>query len=161
VSESETLFSIAQLAIGLAGFSAIVVGFKRESGYWRRADADRFNGMVIHSMFAALFCVLPSILDPFVRSPTALWTFASALLGVQIALHAGGVVALSTTDLIARVVVGALAAGAVLLQVLNVLGVGFDHTPGPYRVGVLWHVIQAGVLFLMLTFVRAADIRDD
>ena len=59
MSESETLFSIAQVAIGLAGFSAIVVGFKRlESGDWHRADADRFNGMLIHAMCAALFCVL-------------------------------------------------------------------------------------------------------
>ena len=100
MSESETLFSIAQVAIGLAGFSAIVVGFKRhESGDWRRADADRFNGMLIHSMCAALFCVLPSILDPFAPSASALWTLASALLGLQIAVHASPVLTLSSTDL--------------------------------------------------------------
>jgi len=49
----------------------------------------------------------------------------------------------------------------VLLQVLNVLGVGFDHAFGPYLVGVLWHVSQSGVLFAMRTFARAADVRGD
>lgn len=162
MSESETLFSIAQVAIGLAGFSAIVVGFKRlESGDWHRADADRFNGMLIHAMCAALFCVLPSILAPFAPSASALWTLASALIGLQIAVHAGLVLTLSSTDLAGRIQVGGFAAAVVLLQASNVLGVGFDHAFGPYLVGVLWHVIQAGVLFVMMTFVRAADIRDD
>ena len=53
--ESDVLFSLAQIAVAFAGFSAIVVLFGRgASGRWRQSHADRFHGMVLHAMVAVL-----------------------------------------------------------------------------------------------------------
>lgn len=157
--EIERLYSLAEISIGLAGFSAIVVMFRRrDSGTWSPADADRFNGMVFHAMAAAFFCVLPAIVGVFVEGPRV-WTVCSAVLGLQIVGHAIGVVLLATTGGWARAMIlggGGAAAG---LQALNAFGVAFDHEFGPYEIGVLWHVLHAGFLFLLLVWVPRSAVR--
>jgi len=106
VHELDTLFTLGEVAIGMAGFSAIVVLFKRgDSGRWRADDADRFNGMLIHAMAAAFFCVLPAFLAVLIDAPSRLWVVGSALLGTQIALHTGIVLRLPSTQGPARAVV--------------------------------------------------------
>lgn len=158
LSELDTLFTLAEIAVGMAGFSAIVVLFKRrDSGKWLPSDADRFNGMLIHAMTAAFFCVLPAFADVFV-SPAAIWTACSAVLGVQICVHIGIVVRLPSTSAITRAVVLTGGLIAVALQALNVAGRGIEHGFGPYLIGVLWHLFHAGALFLLLIGVRPGDV---
>ena len=51
LASPDVLFTVAEIAVALAGFSAVVVLFKRrDSGRWRAADADRFHGMVVHGV---------------------------------------------------------------------------------------------------------------
>ncbi len=45
----------------LAGFSAVVVSFKkRDANTWLKLDADRFHGMILHAILA-LLSLLPAI----------------------------------------------------------------------------------------------------
>jgi len=162
VDRLDTLFGLAEVAIGMAGFSAIVVIFKRlDSGQWRRDDADRFNGMLIHSMAAAFFCVLPPFLAAFLAEPVTLWRVGSGLLGLQIAVHASLIARLSSTAGIARGVVLAGALVALDFQVLNVTGADAARGFAWYLIGVLWHLLHAGALFVMLVWVRASDVQGD
>ena len=159
MSELDTLFGLAEIAVGMAGFSAIVVLFKRrDSGKWLPRDADRFNGMLIHAMAAALFCLLPAFVKALVEDPSTIWTIASALIGVQISLQAAVVMRLRSTGGVARTVVVAGALVAVAFQVLNVADWGITRGFAPYLIGVLWHLLQAGTLFVMLIWVRAEDV---
>lgn len=159
--ELDTLFALGEVAIGMAGFSAIVVLFKRrESGRWRAQDADRFNGMLLHAMAAAFFCVLPAFLSALIGAPATLWAVASALLGAQIVLHTGIVLRLPSTRNPTRVAVGLGGLTALGFQLVNVAGVGIPRGFAPYLIGVLWHLLHAGVLFVMLIWVRAEDVEE-
>jgi hypothetical protein len=157
--ELDTLFALGEVAIGMAGFSAIVVLFKRrDSGRWRSQDADRFNGMLIHAMSAAFFCALPAVLEALIEATATLWAVGSALLGTQIALHAGIILHLPSTRTPTRAVVLLGGLAALTFQLLNVAGVGIPRGFAPYLIGVLWHLLHAGVLFVTLVWVRAEDV---
>lgn len=160
MTESDTLYALAEVSIAIAGFSAIVVLFKRgESGSWVAGDADRFNGMLLHSMAAATFCVLPSIIVVFVANEAIVWSIASTVLGAQIVGHSVVIFRLRSTDSLGRASLG-IAAIVVGLQVLNVFSVHFSREFGPYLVGVLWHLLHAGGLFVSLVWVRSSDRPD-
>jgi hypothetical protein len=160
--EPSSLFTLAEIAIGMAGFSAIVVMFKRrDSGQWHSADADQFNGMVLHAMAAAFFCVLPAIIEVFTDDPARIWLVGSAILGVQIIAHTAGILGLASTTRATRTVVVVGASAAVILQALNVFGVGFSREFQPYLAGVMWHMLHAGGLFVMLILVRPSEIQGE
>ena len=158
--QTSVLLSLAQLGVAFAGFAAIVVLFGRgDGGRWKGPDrADRFHGMVVHALVAVLFCVLPLIIDAFAENPTAIWRIGSALLGVEIFAHSTGVLRMATTiGALARV---AVAFGYVVAaqQFLNAAGIGLERPFDAYLVGVLWHVIMSGALFLMLIWVPKSDV---
>lgn len=162
MSEFETLFVLAQIAVALAGFSAIVVTFKRrESGKWVHADADFFNGMVLHSVWALLFCIFPSFVNVFTANSSLVWSVAGALLGIQVLSHATVISFLPSTTRFVGVFTVAGALFVVVLQALNIIGIAFEGEFGPYLVGVLWHLAHASLLFTWLIFIRRADVEDE
>lgn len=158
---SDTLPTLAEIAVGLAGFSAIVVIFKRrDAGTWLVADADRFHGMIVHSMVAAALCFVPAAVAVFTDASRTIWALSSGLLGVQVLAHTLLVLRLASTSSPNRLAVALGGGAVVVLQGLNVLGLGFDREPGPYVLGVLWHLAHAGILFVMLVWVRSEAIEE-
>lgn len=155
--EFDTLYTLAEIAVALAGFAAIVVLFKRDdSGRWELADADRFNGMLLHAMAAGFFCILPPLVSVFTSDASLVWTIGSIAIGTQIVAHSWKIFWLpSSTFLVQAFLVVPL--GVVILQLLNATGVIYSGEFSPYLVGVLWHVFQSGLLFVSLVFVRASD----
>ncbi len=161
MAEFQTLYAIAEIAVAIAGFSAIVVLFKRDaSGNWQPSDADRFNGMLIHSMSAAFFCVLPPIVAIFSLTGSTIWSVSSALLGVQLVGHAILIFSLPSSGRWTRTAL-VIPLGVALLQFLNVTEIHFSREFRPYLAGVLWHTFQAGLLFVALVWVRSSDTRRD
>lgn len=157
----ETLYTLAEIAIGMAGFSAIVVVFKRrDTGSWLAEDADRFNGMILHSIAAVFFCMLPAVIAAFSALDTTIWRIGSAALGLQVLIHTLGILTLSSTGTVALFLTGIFGGAVVLLQALNVSGVFFSGEFGPYLLGVLWHLIHAGGLFVALVWARREVIDD-
>jgi hypothetical protein len=160
LAEPETLFTLAEIAITIAGFSAIVVGFKqRGSGEWQTEDADRFRGMLAHAMFAAFFCLFPSFISLFTADQSRIWSIASSVLGVQLFANCIIILRLPSGGWPARLSL-LLSLGAFALQVLNVTAVHFSHEFRPYLGGVLLHVVQAGALFVSLVWIPS-DIGND
>ena len=103
----ETLLALAEVAISLAGFSAIVVVLKRGvTGTWSAYDAVRFHGMLVHSAFAILFCFLPSVTNIVVQDPVTSLHISSGVLGVQIIVHCIAVMGMSTSGVSAKVTLG-------------------------------------------------------
>jgi hypothetical protein len=161
LKEFDTLYALVEISIALAGFSAIVVLFKRsDAGKWLPADADRFNGMLIHAMAAAFFCFLPSLISVFSTDEKVIWSVASGILGVQIAMHSLLIWRLPSADFLLRSYL-IFALGAAALQALNVAEIHYAREFRPYLVGILWHLITAAVLFMNLIWVRAADIQSE
>lgn len=154
----DTLLSYAEVAIALAGFSAIVVVLKRGvSGRWLPSDADRFHGMVIHSVFAVVFCLLPTMINVIVQDPVTAIHIAAAILGVQMIGHAGAVIFFATTNWPARASLGVgLLLG--LLQFTAFTDWGVHREFEVFQVGIIWHIVQAGFLFVMLVWVPREEI---
>ena len=154
----EVLSSLAQVAVAFAGFSAIVVLFRRnDTGRWYKVHRDRFHGMVVHATAAVFFCLLPMLVGLASRDAATIWDVSSVLLGIQITVHVTGVLVMGTTSGASRFVV-AIGYLFVVLQALNVAGIGFDHEARPYVAGVIWHVIQSGALFVGLIWVPSSEV---
>lgn len=155
--EFETLYTLGEIAVTLAGFAAVVVLFKRtDSGKWLLADADRFNGMLMHAMAAGFFCILPPFISVFTSDPSLIWRIGSVALGTQIAAHSWKIFALSTSTVLVRASL-AVALMIVILQLLNVAGVVYTAEFRPYLAGVLWHIFHSGLLFALLVLLRTSD----
>lgn len=158
ITDAESLLTLAEVAIALAGFSAIVVILKRGTdGGWSARDANRFHGMVVHAIFAVVFCFLPTLLDVVVQDVVTSLHIAAALLGAQIIAHAIGVMCLRTVDTIARLLmVFGVAVGLLQFSVFSDWGVHREmHI---YSVGIIWHILQAGLLFVLLVWVPPQDM---
>ena len=149
----DTLLSLAEVAVALAGFSAIVVVLKRgASGQWSASDADQFHGMIIHAIAAVVFCLLPMIVDVIVQDPAATLRLCCAVLGVQVILHAVGVMSFSTTGPWARL---SLSVGLVIgfAQFAAFTDWAATREFALYVLGIVWHILQAGLLFVMLVWI--------
>ena len=75
---SNELLTIAELAIGLAGFSGVVVAFAHQ-GQLTIVDRWRFAGLLSLSMGAAVVAFVPSLLDLAGFSGESLWRASSVI----------------------------------------------------------------------------------
>ena len=151
--QTDTLLSLAEVAVALAGFSAIVVVLKRGvSGQWTNFDADRFHGMIIHAIAAVIFCLLPLIIDVIIQDVVTTLHICCAVLGVQMIAHAVGVMFFSTSGLLSRL---SLSVGVIfgLLQFATFADWGAHREFTLYTLGIVWHILQAGLLFVMLVWI--------
>ncbi len=154
----DTLLALAEVAVALAGFSAIVVVLKRGSeGKWQTRHADQFHGMVIHAIFAVVFCLLPNFLNFVIQDVVTTLHVACAVLGVQIIAHAVGVMTFETTSAASKMTLGfGLLVGLAQFTVFTTWGVMRELDI--YSLGIMWHILQAGVLFVMLVWIPKSDI---
>lgn len=159
-SDPDTLLSLAEVAIALAGFSAIVVVLKRSSGgTWSRRDADLFMGMVAHSVFAVMFCFLPAFVDVFVQDPATTYRVSGVILGIQIAGQCGFV--WRNRELAAGGKISLLVGfGFAALQFAPFTDWGVQRELVFYVVGIMWHILQAGMLFVSLVLIPEDQIDD-
>ena len=156
----DTLFALAEVAVALAGFSAIVVVLKRGAeGRWSAADADRFHGMVVHAIFAVVFCLLPSLLNTVVQDVVTTFHIAVALLAVQILLHSVAVMFFAATSTVSKLALSlGVLIGLFLWTAFTDWGVQREFEI--YLVGVMWHILQAGLLFVLLVWIPRDEIED-
>jgi hypothetical protein len=85
-----TLLGIAQIAVSIAGFAAIVEVVGKRDSRW---DRDEFNGMVFHALIALVFSLTPLALDELGFASPRAWSVLCGLLGVLMALHAALILA--------------------------------------------------------------------
>jgi hypothetical protein len=154
----QNLSILAEIAVGLAGFSSIVVVFRRGSAHapWSRGDVFRFQDMLESSLVAALFAILPAALGGLGLDAPNLWSIVSTLFFVFVVSNT-----IRRVRQLSRLPAGALSdplrvffiimLGVVAtVQLLNVLGWIVPKGPGPYLFGVTWYTIYAGFMFYRL-----------
>ncbi len=159
--QTDTLLALAEVAVALAGFSAIVVVLKRGvTGQWTLYDADRFHGMIIHAIAAVIFCLLPMLVDVVVQDAVTTLHICCAIIGVQMIAHAVGVMFFSTSGLLSRL---SLSVGVVfgLVQFAAFTDWGAHRELVLYTLGVIWHILQAGLLFVMLVWIPRTAIETE
>jgi hypothetical protein len=164
----DSLAVLAEVAVGLAGFSSIIVVFRRRSGAdnWEPEDALRFKLMLEASLIAGLFSILPAAMAGVDIAPNLLWPIHSAaLLGYIVSVLLRGwrqVRSLPAQALSPRVAAVMLLGGVItiVVQALNVLEIGFTQGSGPYLFGVSWLITFAGVMFYRLITAPITVISD-
>lgn len=154
----DTLLSLAEVSVALAGFAAIIVVLRRgNEGKWTEASADQFHGMVMHALCAFVFCLVPMLVDLVVQDVVTTFHICAALLGTQIILHSIGVMFMSTTELVGRLLLSlGLVIGALQFTVFTDWGAQREFVV--YTGGIIWHVMQAGVLFVLLVWIPRTNI---
>ena len=119
---------------------------------WRRRDADRLYGMIIHAIVASLFCFLPFLFAEFMVASIDALRWCSGLLALaSVAQVAAALHFESRSSLLSKSVIGGTGGIVVALQALNSFWISSDYVLGVYLVGVFWWVTQAAVLFVMLS----------
>jgi len=158
-----TLLTLAEVAITMAGFSAVVIIFKkRETGTWFKSDADRFQGMVTHAIIAALFCFLPFLVIEFVSTEAHALRSSSGLLCLSTAIQLTGAIRAEGIKNV-WVTVAIVGVGGIIVTLLGINAIGSfpNYVLGFYLIGVFWHLVQASILFVMLIWVPASQIEGD
>jgi hypothetical protein len=155
VLTQDLLLTLAEVAVTLVGFSALVSLFQttRDGAL---DDAERFviRLLIETGLQAAFFSVLPHTLVAFGLSEATVWRPASGVF----ALAGTCIITLNwrrarALDLGRRPVdLAIIVAGLAVLVVLalNCLGIGFSGTAGPYVLAVLWSLAVAAFFFLTI-----------
>ena len=158
----DALSTIAEIALGLAGFSGVVVVLGRQPGAFSRVEAGRLVLLLVSSIGAMFLALLPLSLAPLELSDSLLWrvsagTFTGFCVGygligrsrVRIVRADAPEVYSSAVSVFNYATVGT----AVILQ-LVVLARPTDLGPGFYVLGLLSLLLTATVQFVRMLFVR-------
>jgi hypothetical protein len=159
----DTLLTLAEVSLGLAGFAGIVVVFGRGPGELAPADSFRLLALVGCSLGTLFLSLIPIALG-FVGVPEpALWQWSSAMLiavAVPAHLFAFSRIRRDAAAIFEVVPVYLLPFGAFLFlanfvaQICNALGVGWSPSFGVYLFGLLLYLGFAAVQFARMLFVR-------
>jgi hypothetical protein len=152
VEHSDTLLTIAELAVALAGFASLVsiIGRRRNDA---TRDSFRLRMMLEVSFRNALFALLPLPFLQLVPSDPIIWRISSGLYLVAIVGHT--ILRLRTNVPGERSFSGSmwvLVALTVVAGVANVLGLGGSYAFSLYLANLLLGLFAAG-----LSFISVAD----
>jgi hypothetical protein len=154
----ERLAALAEVAVGLAGFSSVVVVFRRRTsdGAWKPEDAFRFKLMLEAGLFAGLFALLPNAIAGLGLAGNRLWPFLSMLLLAylvsDILRKRRQMEDLPAASLNRGLVwfTGSASFVVILIQALNIADWLVLRGPGPYVFGVTWLTAYSGLTFYRL-----------
>jgi hypothetical protein len=161
MENAETLRLVAELAIGVLGFSGVVAVLgRRGAGEWAPIDRLRFLTMVHSAAIVLVLAVLPFPFHSAGFVDEAIWGWCSGIAAILLVLMfvAGRVVnpppkgafTAPGTSRLARAY--AVPAPFVALSVfgINAIGIGFARSETPYLVAVLILFGVPVVLFIRL-----------
>jgi hypothetical protein len=151
---NDTLLTIAELAVAIAGFAAIVEVFSsRAEGRW---DRGGFNGMVFHALVALVFSLTPVVLAELGLASEGAWRVLSGVLGVFMLVHSGLVawVFVRPQERSAVLLVLLLPAGIASALVATAFGWRAFPPTGVFLAGLCVQLLQAAVLFFRLIYQR-------
>lgn len=159
----DTLLTLAEVSLGLAGFAGIVVVFGRGRDELPAADAFRLLALVGCSL-GTLFLSLISVALGFLGvAEPGLWQWSSALFVASLVpVHVFAFVRVrrDVAEILEVVPVYLLPIGVCLFvtnfiaQICNSLGVGWSPSFGVYFLGLLLYLGFAAVQFARMLFVR-------
>ena len=163
VEAADTLLTLAEVSLGLAGFAGIVVVFGRGPGALPPADSLRLAALVGASFGTLFFSLIPIALG-FVGVPEpGLWQWSSAIMVVAVVpVHAVGVLRiwqfrdeiLEVAPIYLLVIAAITILANLTAQICNALGVGSLPLFGVYLFGLILYLLFAATQFARMLFVR-------
>jgi len=166
MEEKELLLTIAQTALGIAGFSGVMSAFMKRPGKLTTVEAYRV-GVLLGISFSAMFLAfLPLLLGAMGSTVPRLWVVASAamaafsIVALSIFLLASWRISRQAPEIFNAWVMGATALGHfanIVLQLVNAAHAGGVSASGIYVAGLLWYLFHAAMQFSRMLFIQPAD----
>lgn len=168
---SEVLLAICEVSIAFAGFTSIVgVVGQRGGGRWDAEDSFRLWLMIESSLATLFFSLLPFVLFHLDVHDETMWAAASGTVALFLVVHL-----IIVSPRVARLererrwstrrfepLIGGVIVSTLVVQSLNVLGVGFGRTFGAYLLGLILFLGLASMHFVaLLVAVHHSDARGD
>jgi len=159
----DTLLTLAEVSIGLAGFAGIVMVFGRGPGALPAADSFRLLALVGCSLGTLFLSLIPIALNAVGVPDPGLWQWSSAILiAVVIPAHLFIMMRFrrDAAEIFEVLPIYVLPVGATafvanfVAQICNALGVGWSPSFGVYLFGFLLYLLFAALQFARMLFVR-------
>ena len=161
---SETLSTVAEVGLGLAGFTGVLVVLGRQPGRFSPAESFRLAVLLVGSLSALFLSLVPLVLRDFGLAGANLWRVSSGVMLASV-VCSGAFLArpvarfrVSKSEAYSPWVLGSLTSGALIvlvLQVVNLTGLLWPTGPGAYSFGLLFLLAGGVVQFVRILFVRS------
>ncbi len=154
---------ISEIGIGLAGFSGLIVAFRKDAGPLTNVQKYRLQVLLALAFGAMFLALLPELLHYMGVPPDRLWTLAALVLSCYsvvfviwwvIASHR---LKASVPEIFSWFAFSRMAAGhiiVVLLQLAVIFSLLDDNSPGPYLAALIWYLLHAVQQFTRMLFVQ-------
>jgi hypothetical protein len=166
VYETDFFQTIAEIGIGLGGFSGLVVALRRDAG--PLTDVQKYRLSILFSMsFGAIFLsFVPDLYINLGMPVASLWIFASSLLATYSILflfwwiRASRRVAKVAPEIFSTGPFVFMSTGHVvvlLLQLGVIFGVTDDSRSGFFSFGLVWYLISGSQQFIRMLFIQPGN----
>jgi hypothetical protein len=159
---SDALLALAQVAVGLIGFSSVLIALSGEPRQWSALDKYRITGMLANSISLLLLSLLPFVLSFLGVEDSAVWRSSAGV--VALCLFVGMVVnfrafrRLSDSDRAATrpALVGAIyVVGSVALIATSAAALGLLAVPeGGFFLGLFFFLLLSTYLIVRFLYAR-------
>ena len=165
IDVANALLAVAQVAIGLAGFSAILVALSGKPHQWTPVDAFRIRNILAFSFQTVFLSVVPLLLALFSLPESTVWKVSPLILALatfgDVLLVLGGVYRLSRLE---RAVLKAVVIATVIfilftmatVELLAASGI-IRPAQGVFFLGLIVLLGVSTVLVARFLFARPAD----
>jgi hypothetical protein len=161
--------TIAEVAIGLAGFSGLLVAFRRSMG--PLSNVQKFRMRILFALsFGALFLsLLPAIILNLGISEDKLWVYSSLAMSIYSSyflawwLSSSRRTAKKYPEIFDRWVFSTMTVGHILnlvLQLFVVFKLVDSGHAGIFLIGLAWYLINASQQFVRMLFIQPQDQSD-
>jgi hypothetical protein len=163
--DTETLGTIAQLGVGLAGFSGIALVLTRGGSALTRLETDRLGIMLGSSLGATFLALLPLVLASFRLDDTAACRSASAVLAAYTAgflrYYVSRTLRMRATapELVTPLPFGLVTAGHAANLLLQAAAItGLAACAPAYLTGLFWLLFHGAYQFGRILFIRPRSL---
>ncbi|MDX1402994.1 MAG: hypothetical protein R3192_00575 [Woeseiaceae bacterium] len=162
------LQTIAEISIGLAGFSGLIVALRKSPGPLTEVQKFRLKVLFGNAFGAMFLSLLPYLLSALHVPNARIWFDASAaMLGFSLIFGswivvAGRRIARVVPEIFNWTIFYTLTGGHVVVVILQAaIMTGFidERAPGVYAIGLTWYLMHATYQFSRMLFILPKDPR--
>jgi hypothetical protein len=165
IDVASALLTFAQVAIGLAGFSAILVALSGKPHQWTPVDAFRIRNILAFTFQSVFLSLMPFVLAFFSLTASTVWQVSLLILAIatfgSVLLVLGGVYRLSPSEraVLNVVVVSTIVATLCFMAAVELLAACGIVRPasGVFFLGLVVLLGISTVLVARFLFARPAD----
>lgn len=161
IEGGQVLLTLAEIAVGLAGFSGVVAAFSRTRDF-PPEDRVRFLMLVGGTFFVILLALVPFLFELGGMTESETWRWSSGvwlfgLVGFTPLVVAGRRIIVRRGQPApgwSLLLVAAVSLAAALAQLGNVLGWPYAPGPVPFLLGLMAGLLGSGSIFVYLVLIR-------